>query len=83
MGLLKYVLHRIWDAQGMDGSGVPGILGRDGLKRKNGRKMVCRRCGSRVRPEREAGLREEYPYYCPQCDENMYSFECMEDSCRQ
>ncbi|HBA50755.1 MAG TPA: hypothetical protein DCZ91_23755 [Lachnospiraceae bacterium] len=44
--------------------------------------MACGRCGSKVRPEREAGLREEYPYYCPRCDENMYSFECMETCLR-
>ena len=31
-----------------------------------------------VRWERERHLRKEYPYYCPGCDENMYSFECME-----
>ena len=58
-------------------------LGRAILKRGTGRKMACRRCGSKVRPEREAGLREEYPYYCPRCDENMYSFECMEMSLRE
>lgn len=53
-------------------------LGRIVLKGKGGRRMACRRCGAEVRPEREPGLRKEYPYYCPQCDENMYSFECME-----
>lgn len=53
-------------------------LARAALKRRAGKKMVCRRCGSKVRPERKPGLREEYPYYCPRCDENMYSFECME-----
>lgn len=53
-------------------------IGRTILKRRTGRRMVCRRCGSKVRREREAGLREEYPYYCPRCDENMYYFECME-----
>ena len=53
-------------------------LGRAILKKVVGRRMVCRRCGSKVRREREAGLREEYLYYCPRCDENMYSFECME-----
>lgn len=57
-------------------------LGRAILKRGTGRKMACRRCASKVRPEREAGLREEYPYYCPRCDENMYSFECMETCLR-
>lgn len=40
--------------------------------------MACRRCGSEVRPERDKWLRKEYPYYCPACDEDMYSFECME-----
>lgn len=58
-------------------------IGRTILKRRNGRRMVCRRCGSKVRRERESGLREEYPYYCPRCDENMYSFECMEMSLRE
>lgn len=54
------------------------VLARAILKRGTGRRMACRRCGSKVRREREAGLREEYPYYCPQCGENMYSFECRE-----
>ena len=58
-------------------------LGRAILKKAAGRRMACRRCGSKVRREREAGLREEYPYYCPRCDENMYSFECMEMSLRE
>lgn len=40
--------------------------------------MACRRCGSKVQPEKDDWLRKEYPYYCPDCDENMYSFECME-----
>ncbi len=31
-----------------------------------------------VRPERDKWLRKEYPYYCPKCDEDMYSFRCME-----
>ena len=32
------------------------------------RRRICKRCGT-VR---------EYPYYCPKCDENKYSFECKE-----
>lgn len=38
-------------------------------------KMVCRRCGTVVQPETDEELRKEYPYYCPECDQNMYSFE--------
>lgn len=53
------------------------VLARAVLKRRAGRVMACGRCGSKVRPERKPGLREEYPYYCPRCDENMYSFECV------
>lgn len=47
----------------------------------NGRKSsktVCRRCGTEVQKEEDEELRKEYPYYCPKCDENMYSFECEE-----
>jgi len=32
----------------------------------------CNRCNTPV--EQELGI-EEYPYYCPECDENMYEFE--------
>ena len=49
-----------------------------GLTGRTGRRMACRRCGSEVLPERDKWLRKEYPYYCPECDENMYSFECVE-----
>lgn len=48
------------------------------MEQKTCRKVVCRRCGSEVQRERERRLRKEYPYYCPECDENMYSFECTE-----
>lgn len=51
---------------------------RQKMERKPHRKTVCRRCGTEVHRERERHLRKEYPYYCPDCDENMYSFECME-----
>lgn len=47
----------------------------------NGRKSsktVCKRCGTEVQTEEDEELRKEYPYYCPKCDENMYSFECEE-----
>lgn len=33
----------------------------------------CCRCGAVVFKEPEPGI--DYPYYCPVCDENMYSFE--------
>lgn len=39
---------------------------------------VCKHCGCEVNEEVEKELREEYPYYCPECDENMYSFEVEE-----
>ena len=32
---------------------------------------TCNRCGNEV--EREVKL--DYPYYCPNCDENMYEVE--------
>lgn len=33
---------------------------------------VCSRCGYKV--VRETKIKE-YPFYCPNCDENMYRFE--------
>ena len=36
---------------------------------------MCKRCGSFVELEKDEELKKEYPYYCPRCDENMYSFE--------
>ena len=35
---------------------------------------ICRRCKGRVMPEK-GKLRKKYPYYCPTCYENMFSFE--------
>lgn len=35
---------------------------------------ICYRCKGKVVPERGT-LRKTYPYYCPFCDENMFSFE--------
>ena len=39
---------------------------------------VCRRCGLPVYKEQDRHLRKEYPWYCPQCEENMYGFEVRE-----
>ncbi len=38
---------------------------------------VCSRCGMPVETEEDEDLKKEYPYYCPGCNENMYSFETM------
>jgi len=38
-------------------------------------KRHCFKCGHLVKKEKHKGLRKEYPYYCPHCDENMYTFE--------
>ena len=38
-------------------------------------RLSCRRCGGTV--EKETKL-PEYPYYCPHCDENLFSFEVDE-----
>ena len=37
------------------------------------KKRVCFRCGTEVKKEKNKYI--DYPYYCPNCDENMYSFE--------
>ncbi len=53
----------------------------NGIKeKKNGGKCMiknryCKRCGHKVNRETVKGLRKEYPYYCPHCDQNMYRFE--------
>ena len=39
----------------------------------------CFRCNSPLKPEKDRELKKEYPYYCPVCDENMYSFEAVDD----
>lgn len=36
---------------------------------------ICRRCGSAVKRETDPDLSKEYPYYCPECNENMFTFE--------
>lgn len=37
----------------------------------------CIRCNTYVKRETSKGLRREYPFYCPKCDENMYRFETI------
>lgn len=32
----------------------------------------------RVRREHDPQLRKIYPYYCPRCNENMYSYKCVD-----
>jgi predicted RNA-binding Zn-ribbon protein involved in translation (DUF1610 family) len=39
-------------------------------------KRVCFRCGTPVEIETKI---LEYPYYCPECDENMFEFETREE----
>ena len=41
-------------------------------------KRVCKICGTVVENETHEELRKEYPYYCPECDQNKYSFETEE-----
>lgn len=41
-------------------------------------RKICKRCGTEAVPEDDKELRKEYPYFCPGCDENMYSFECQD-----
>lgn len=35
----------------------------------------CNVCKSVVKKETTKGLRKEYPFYCPTCDENKFRFE--------
>lgn len=37
--------------------------------------VYCKNCGHPVQRETHKGLRKEYPYYCPHCDENMFRIE--------
>jgi len=41
-------------------------------------KLYCSKCGTEVEEEKDKELSKEYPYYCPECDENLYSFEIEE-----
>ena len=38
----------------------------------------CIKCGHKVKKETIPELQKEYPYYCPHCDENLYSIETFE-----
>lgn len=40
--------------------------------------MKCRKCGATVEPETYEGLAEKYPWFCPGCCENKFSFETVE-----
>lgn len=44
---------------------------------RGSRKRYCSRCGRTVLRETHKGLKREYPFYCPGCDENMYRFETV------
>lgn len=59
--------------------GHPGVHAQNGMFSVPGmHAAACGKCGSVVVPETDMELRKEYPYYCPCCDENMYSFECID-----
>lgn len=38
-------------------------------------KRYCFRCKGQVKRETDKNLKKTYPYYCPRCDENMFTFE--------
>jgi hypothetical protein len=40
-------------------------------------RKLCSKCGAEVEVETDEDLKKEYPYYCPECDENMYEFEVI------
>ena len=40
-------------------------------------KKYCCKCDSKVKKETDKELKKEYPFYCPECDENLYSFEVI------
>ena len=39
----------------------------------------CIKCWHKVEKETIPDLKKEYPYYCPYCDENLYSIETFTD----
>lgn len=40
--------------------------------------VYCNKCDSKVIEEMDERLKEEYPYYCENCDENLYLIETWE-----
>lgn len=38
-----------------------------------GKVRICTRCGHRVLAEKDKSI--DYPYVCPNCDENLYGVE--------
>ena len=38
-------------------------------------KPVCPRCHKKLLREEDDRLKLKYPFYCPECDENYFSFE--------
>ena len=39
---------------------------------------LCKRCGHPVYSETDPDIAIDYPFICPECDENMFSFEVEE-----
>ena len=54
-----------------------------GIENQKKTNYRCFRCGTFVLEETVEALRKEYPFYCPTCDENMYSFEVNKDDMRR
>jgi DNA-directed RNA polymerase subunit RPC12/RpoP len=40
---------------------------------------LCRRCGTKVLKETDPDLAKDYQYYCPECNENMFTFEVEDE----
>lgn len=50
---------------------------------KNRKKKYHVRCGTQVKIEKDKSLRKKYGrYYCPYCDENLFSFEIIKHKTR-
>lgn len=39
------------------------------------KKVYCNKCNCKVKKEKDKDLKKEYPYFCKNCYENLYSFE--------
>ncbi|MCR5396560.1 MAG: hypothetical protein K6E64_03725 [Lachnospiraceae bacterium] len=37
----------------------------------------CNKCGAFLKKETSKSLRNEYPFVCPRCDENMFYIESI------